>query len=178
MSAAKTKTPKAPPSHPPYVDMIKEAIVTLKERNGSSQPALKKFIGNKYKLPDGWEKTLGVQLKRLTKDGKLTKVKASFKLGESLKKAPAKPKAAKAKAAPKKAKPATEAAAVKPAKATPKPKTKKPKAEKAKKPAKKVAKKPAAKKATPVKKAAAAKPKATKAKAPKKTATKAKASKK
>lgn len=38
--------PKAAPSHPPYVDMIKAAVVSLKERNGSSLQALKKKVGN------------------------------------------------------------------------------------------------------------------------------------
>lgn len=40
---------------------------------------------------------LSVQLKRLSAAGKLTKVKASFKLGEPLKKAPAKPKVCSSK---------------------------------------------------------------------------------
>ena len=37
--------PKAAPTHAPYVDMIKAAVVALKERNGSSLQALKKKIG-------------------------------------------------------------------------------------------------------------------------------------
>lgn len=37
--------PKAAPTHAPYVDMIKAAVVALKDRNGSSLPALKKKIG-------------------------------------------------------------------------------------------------------------------------------------
>ena len=71
-----------------YVDMISAAIKALKERTGSSLPAIKKYIGATYgsKLPANWEKTLSVQLKRLAAAGKLTKVKASFKLGEELKK--------------------------------------------------------------------------------------------
>lgn len=147
------------PGHPPYVDMIKEALVTLKERNGSSQQALKKFIGGKYKLPQGWEKTLSVQLKRLVEDGKLVRVKASYKLGEQLKKTPAKPKKVVAKkpaAAPATpaAKPAAKPKAKKPAKkAAAKPKKAAAPATKAKRGAKTVkgkakkAAKPAAKKA-------------------------------
>ncbi|KAK1432254.1 hypothetical protein QVD17_09149 [Tagetes erecta] len=36
--------PRNPSLHPPYFEMIKEAIVTLKERMGSSQYAITKFI--------------------------------------------------------------------------------------------------------------------------------------
>ena len=42
------KKPKAVPSHPPYVEMVSDAILSLKERDGSSLPALKKFIEAKY----------------------------------------------------------------------------------------------------------------------------------
>ena len=37
-------------------------------------------------LPSGWEKMLSYQLKRLAAAGELVKVKASFKLGDALKK--------------------------------------------------------------------------------------------
>lgn len=43
-AAGTTKKAAAGPSHPSYKDMIKEAILTLKERNGSSRPAIKKYI--------------------------------------------------------------------------------------------------------------------------------------
>ena len=36
--------PKKTPTHAPYADMIKTAIVSLKDRKGSSLPALKKQI--------------------------------------------------------------------------------------------------------------------------------------
>lgn len=36
---------KAAPQHAPYADMIKSAIVSLKDRTGSSLPALQKKIG-------------------------------------------------------------------------------------------------------------------------------------
>ena len=124
--------PKAAPAHPKYEDMVKAAILALKDRNGSSVPAIAKYLGSNFKLPGNFKKILSTQLKNLVKSGKLLKVKASYKLGEALKKAPKKPKK---KAAPKK---------------------KKPKAKKAKKPkAKKAPKKKAAKKkAAPKKKAA------------------------
>ena len=56
--------PKAAPAHPPYLALISEAITGLKERTGSSYPAIKKYIGAKHKLPNGWEKVLAQQLKK------------------------------------------------------------------------------------------------------------------
>ena len=128
-----TMPPKAS-AHPKYEDMVKAAILALKDRNGSSVPAIAKYLAANYKLPDNFKKILSTQLKNLVKSGKLLKVKASYKLGEALKKAPKKPKK---KAAPKKKK-----AAKKPKKAAKKPK------KAAKKPAKKPkkAKKTASKK--------------------------------
>ena len=125
--------PKAS-AHPKYEDMVKAAVLALKDRNGSSVPAIAKYLAANYKLPDNFKKILSTQLKNLVKSGKLLKVKASYKLGEALKKAPKKPKK---KAAPKKKK-----AAKKPKKAAKKPK------KAAKKPAKKPkkAKKTASKK--------------------------------
>ena len=128
-----TMPPKAS-AHPKYEDMVKAAVLALKDRNGSSVPAIAKYLAANYKLPDNFKKILSTQLKNLVKSGKLLKVKASYKLGEALKKAPKKPKK---KAAPKKKK-----AAKKPKKAAKKPK------KAAKKPAKKPkkAKKTASKK--------------------------------
>jgi histone H1/5 len=95
------------------MQMVKEAIVALKERSGSSQIAIAKFIEEKHKsnLPVNFKKLLLVQLKKLVANGKLVKVKNSFKLppkssakdAASVKKAaPAKPKA-EAKPKPEKA---------------------------------------------------------------------------
>jgi|TARA_B110000003_G_scaffold183474_1_gene182500 histone H1/5 len=130
------KMPPKAAAHPKYEDMVKAAILALKDRNGSSVPAIAKYLAANYKLPDNFKKILSTQLKNLVKSGKLLKVKASYKLGEALKKAPKKPKK---KAAPKKKK-----AAKKPKKKA----VKKPKkaAKKAAKKPKKAAKKP--KKAT------------------------------
>jgi len=116
---------KPAPSHPPYVEMIKAAISSLKERTGSSVQAITKYVEANYKLPDNFKKVLSNQLKKLAAEGKLVKVKASYKLGDALKKAPKKPKAKKAKAAKK-------PAAKKPKKAAKKPAAKKPKAKKPK----------------------------------------------
>ncbi|XP_042441978.1 histone H1-like [Zingiber officinale] len=90
--AAKEKKPKgsksSAPAHPPYFQMIKEAILALNEKTGSSPHAIAKFMEEKHKgvLPDNFKKVLAVQLKNSTTKGKLVKVKASFKLSSSGKK--------------------------------------------------------------------------------------------
>ncbi|QCE07436.1 histone H1-like [Vigna unguiculata] len=158
MSTAKVKktaaAAKKPFSHPTFAVMIAEAITSLKERTGSSQYAITKFIEGKHKeLPPTYKKLVLIQLKKSVAAGKLVKVKNSFKL------APTKPAAAPAKAAvaaPKKPKSVTKtttkaastAAKKKPA-AKPKSKTAVAAAKPKAKPAKKVVAKPAKK--TPVK---------------------------
>ncbi|GJV28155.1 histone H1-like protein [Tanacetum coccineum] len=60
--------PKSPALHPPYFEMIKEAIVSLKERTGSSQYAITKFAEeNQKNLPANFKKVLLTQLKRKKK---------------------------------------------------------------------------------------------------------------
>ncbi|GJV88838.1 retrovirus-related pol polyprotein from transposon TNT 1-94 [Tanacetum coccineum] len=109
--------------HPPYLEMVSYALVTLKERDGSSQYAIGKFIQDKYKdLPVNFKKRLLNHLKKLVASNKLVKVKASYKLPSTAKAvaaakpmkeaAPAKKKPtapAKTKAIPAKAKPAPKA---------------------------------------------------------------------
>merc|ERR1712038_1911484 len=164
--AKKAAKPKKPAEHPPTASMVKAAVKALKERNGSSLPAIKKYIAANYKYDVVKNaRFINKALKKLSEDGVLTKVKGSFKLSAKAKeekpKKAKKPKSPKKKAAKpkkeageKKAKTPKKKAAAKPKKAkTPKkPAAKKPAAKKpaAKKPA---AKKPA-KKASPKKKAA------------------------
>lgn len=105
--------PKAAPAHPKYDVMIKAAILSLKDRSGSSVPAICKYLAANYKLNEKtFKKATANALKKLTAEGKLVKVKASYKLSESFKKpasipkkkaAPKKAAAPKKKAAPKKA---------------------------------------------------------------------------
>ncbi|XP_039008565.1 histone H1-like [Hibiscus syriacus] len=150
--AAAPKKPRASSTHPTYEEMIKDAIVSLKERTGSSQYAISKFIEGKQKqLPWNFKKLLLFHLKKLAAAGKLTKVKNSYKLPpESSSKpattvsAPAKKKPVATKAKSKPASKAKEGKSVKsgskaPAKKnTPKPKSKpaaKPKAAPKAKPA-------------------------------------------
>merc|ERR1712124_215833 len=94
--------------HPPYEQMVKAALVALKDRTGSSAQAIAKYMKANFKgLPDNMPKQLSKCLKLCVENEKLKKVKASYKLGSlkaDVKKKPAKKKAAKKKAAPKKAK--------------------------------------------------------------------------
>ncbi|KAJ8443624.1 hypothetical protein Cgig2_019606 [Carnegiea gigantea] len=80
-TASKEKKPKAP-AHPPYFQMIKEAILALNEKGGSSPYAIAKYIEQKYEavLPVNFRKILGLQLKSSVAKGKLIKIKASYKL--------------------------------------------------------------------------------------------------
>ena len=147
--------------------MIKEAIASLKERTGSSQYAITKFIEDKQKdLSPMFKKHISLQLKKLVASGSLTKVKSSFKLSApvkvpvAVKKAPVEKKTVAAKpkkvvaAKPKKAVAAKpkKAVAAKP-KSVVKPKAKavekKPKAAKASA----LGKRKAVEKAAPAKKA-------------------------
>ena len=151
----KSSKPKKPADHPPYSEMIKAAIVALKERGGSSRQAIEKYIKANYKVGEVGPH-LKTALKRGVAGGKLVHTKGvgasgSFKVPKEEKKAPKKP-------AKKPKKPAAKKAVKKPA--AKKPATKK------KKPAKKIAVKKPSKKSSP-KKTAAKKPAAKKAAAKK-----------
>ena len=61
-------------SHPAYSDMIKAAISTLKERSGTSLPALKKYIEGNFNVPDNYNVVLKRVLKSMVSSGKLVKV--------------------------------------------------------------------------------------------------------
>ncbi|KAF5735968.1 histone H1 [Tripterygium wilfordii] len=115
--APKEKKPKQAKtaSHPPYFQMIKEALLALNEKSGSSPYAIAKHMEEKHKavLPANFRKMLTLQLKNSAARGKLVKIKASFKLSEAGKKdkpatrkprtdATKKPKAAKTTDAKKK----------------------------------------------------------------------------
>merc|ERR1712183_273106 len=133
--APAAKKPKAKPTHPPASAMIAAAIKALKERNGSSLAAIKKYIAATYKvdvvkLAPFIRKALkkGVEAKKpKAKKPKAKKPKAK-KVKKSPKKAAKKPAAKKAKTPKKAAKPAAKKPA---AKKTPKkPAAKKPAAKK------------------------------------------------
>ncbi|CAL5866544.1 uncharacterized protein PFLUO_LOCUS753 [Penicillium psychrofluorescens] len=127
----------APTAHSSYRDMIKDAIVNLKERNGSSRQAIKKYVTANNKLNVASQATFDAQFNKA--------IKAGVEKGEFTQpKGPSGPvKLAKKEAA---AKPAAKPAAKATAKSTTTKTT-------AKKPAAKVT---AAKKAAPKKTAAKA----------------------
>ncbi|KAJ4839175.1 hypothetical protein Tsubulata_032048 [Turnera subulata] len=80
-----TSSSASSPPHPPYFEMISEAILALKDRTGSSQPAIAKFVEDKYKkvLPENYKKVLSVQLKKFVKSERLVKVKNSYKISST-----------------------------------------------------------------------------------------------
>merc|ERR1712190_10954 len=122
---AKKSNKAAASAHPTYEVMIKEAIVALKDRTGSSTIAIKKYMEAKYKLSETFGTALSKALKRCVESGKLIKVKESYKLG-SLKTAPKK-KVVKKKPATKKKTVAKKKVAKKPKKVVKKPKKAAPK---------------------------------------------------
>ena len=132
MSEGEKKAAKKPAEHPVYAEMIVTAITTLKERNGSSGIAIKKYIKANFAVKDNADVFIRGGLKKGVEKGTLTQVKGNGASGSFKVTKVEKPK--KVKKTPKK--PVAKKPAAK--KATPK-------------------KKPAAKKATPKKKAAAKK---------------------
>merc|ERR1711953_209288 len=129
----KKKAPAKAAAHPPVAEMVNAAIAALKERTGSSLPAIKKYVAANYKVDMvKMAPFIGRYIRKAVADGGLVQKKGtgasgSFRLGMK----PKAPKKAKKPKAPKKAK-----KPAKPIKKAAKPATKKP-----------AAKKPAAKKA-------------------------------
>ena len=199
--AEQKKAPKKVPNHPPASSMVASAIGDLKERNGSSLQAIKKYIAANFNvdidrqtpfikraLKDGVTKGTFVQTKGKGASGSFKLNPKSAKDDAAAKKAKkekeraklaAKKEKEKAKAAAKKEK-EKKAAAAKKAKAAAKKKPAKKATDKKKTPKKKPAAKPKSKsKATPKK--AAKKPAVKKTKTASKTkkpAAKKKATKK
>ncbi|KAK3716083.1 hypothetical protein QZH41_019628 [Actinostola sp. cb2023] len=159
--------------HPKYSEMVKAAIGSLKERNGSSRQAIEKYIKANYKVGDNCSSHLKLALKRMPDKGDIVHTKGkgasgSFKLVKKVaekkvvvKKPAAKKPAAKKPAAkkpavakkaqkvksPKKTSKSPKKTSKSPKKGAKKAATKKTEAKQTKKPvAKKAAKKPAAKK--------------------------------
>lgn len=82
---------KTKPIHPPFIEMITEAIEKLNDRSGSSRQAILKYIVANYKVQEkSGNQHVKVVLKNAVKAGSLKQVKGvgasgSFKLSESLK---------------------------------------------------------------------------------------------
>ncbi|GAQ04825.1 histone H1 [Aspergillus lentulus] len=154
--ASSGATKKATSSHASYRDMIKDAILNLKERNGSSRQSIKKYVLANNKIAFASQAAFDSQFNKAIKagveKGEFTQPKGPSGPVKLAKKEPA------AKPAAKKATPTTKAAAPKKAAAK--------KTEKAEKPAAKAS----TKKAGTTTKKAAGRPKANTAK-PRKAST-------
>uniref|UniRef100_A0A1I7TUD6 H15 domain-containing protein n=1 Tax=Caenorhabditis tropicalis TaxID=1561998 RepID=A0A1I7TUD6_9PELO len=156
VAAPKAKATKIPSAHPPYINMIKEAVKQLKDKKGASKQAILKYISANYKLGDNVLQ-INSHLRQALKRGVTSKAllqsagtgaNGRFRVPEkaAVAKKPAAPKPAK-KTGEKTAKPKkTAAAKVKKPKAVKK--VSKPTAKKVSKSPVKKAVKPAAKKAT------------------------------
>ncbi|KAI4977570.1 hypothetical protein ZWY2020_059707 [Hordeum vulgare] len=136
----------AGPHHPPYFQMIKEAIMAAGGgKAGASAHAIAKRVGERHgdALPGNYRKVLAAQLRSFAAKGRLVRVKASFRLApaEEKKALPAKKTTATTnateKAASKKAAPQAPARAKRARKKagppTAKPKPKQPKSIRARK---------------------------------------------
>lgn len=113
----KVAPPKKPADHPKYLDMIKVAIQSLKERNGSSRQAIIKYIKANYKVIDTCDTHVKLALKRGVIKEELHQVKGtgasgSFKVMKNTEPKKKSPKKAVAAAAANK-KPATATASSK-----------------------------------------------------------------
>jgi histone H1/5 len=156
----KETKPRAPATHPKYDEMVMAAVVSLKDKTGSSQQAIVKYMKANYVVPEKTvSKSVGAALKKMVEKEQLMKEKSSFKLFAKAKKEATTPKKkpAAAKKEPAAKKPAAAKAAKSPAKAkTPAAKAKSPAAAKKavtpkkKAPAPAKAAKATPKKATPV----------------------------
>ena len=158
-SAAPPK-PRVKPNHPPTAEMVNSAIQSLKERNGSSLQAIKKYLSSNYKIDaDKLGPFIKKYLKSSVTNGNLLQTKGKGASGSFKLAAVAKPK----KSAGDVKKSIKSAAVEKPKSASPK------KVKKAGEPKKKVAVKKiesGAKKAAVQKKKVVAKKAAPKAKSP------------
>ncbi|KAM0884992.1 hypothetical protein ACQ4PT_030632 [Festuca glaucescens] len=84
---AKAKRPRSRkprsegPHHPPYFEMIKEAIMADGKAEASTY-AIAKRVGERHgdALPGNYRKVLAVQLRNFAAKGRLVRVKASFRL--------------------------------------------------------------------------------------------------
>jgi histone H1/5 len=181
MSEPKKKA--APPAHPSYQEMIKKAILELKDRKGASRQAILKHVQDKNPVGDNAALNVKKALKKGLANGVFEHNKenrARFKLSEAEKKSatekkPAK-KPVKKPAAPKSKTTQPKKPAAKTTKKPTKPakKTSKSPAKKGKSPAKPKTKKPTSKAATKKAGAKKATPKKVAKKPAAKKATKAK----
>ncbi|KAJ6001178.1 histone H1 [Penicillium waksmanii] len=67
--AAGVSKKAAPAAHASYRDMIKDAIVNLKERNGSSRQAIKKYVTSNNQINVAFQATFDAQFNKAIKAG-------------------------------------------------------------------------------------------------------------
>uniref|UniRef100_A0AC35GWC4 H15 domain-containing protein n=1 Tax=Panagrolaimus sp. PS1159 TaxID=55785 RepID=A0AC35GWC4_9BILA len=93
--STKSKSSKAESSHPPYAEMIKNAITDLQNRKGSSRQAILKYINEHYEIHQNFADQTNVHLRQALKhgveNGTLKQIKGigaagSFKLADPKKK--------------------------------------------------------------------------------------------
>jgi hypothetical protein len=91
----KTSSSTSPPTSrkrsgkPTYIEMVHDAILALKDRTGSSAPAISKWIlaNNEHAKstpPSMFKSRLQLSIKQGTKDGRFTKVKGSYKINSEV----------------------------------------------------------------------------------------------
>lgn len=78
----KKKKTKTKTRHPSYLNMIKEAVENLCQRNGSSLVAITKYLSTNYSLPEGFKARLKTTLKKGVEDCIFTKIRNSYKLSK------------------------------------------------------------------------------------------------
>ncbi|KAL3319739.1 Histone H1.0 [Cichlidogyrus casuarinus] len=89
MTATAKASKKTAQNHPPFLNMIQEAIVSLKECNGSSRQAIIKYITSHFKVDTHVESHVRRALLQGLKSTKLVHTKGkgasgSFKLAENV----------------------------------------------------------------------------------------------
>ncbi|EFJ20484.1 hypothetical protein SELMODRAFT_27495, partial [Selaginella moellendorffii] len=67
--------------HPKYAVMVRDAIVSTKQRKGASALSIAKAIQSKHKgqLPDNFRKMLTLQLRKLVRSGRIVKDQSKFR---------------------------------------------------------------------------------------------------
>ena len=87
-----TKSPSSKGTSKSYIQLVHEAIVSLKDRTGSSQPAIMKYLLSNYPALENnlsqnrFKTNVLTALKSGVKQGRFEKVKASYKISSEFKK--------------------------------------------------------------------------------------------
>ena len=88
-SSTSTPASRKRSGKPTYLEMTHEAIVALKDRTGSSAPAISKWIlaNNEHAKstpPNMFKNRLNLSIKQGVKDGRFTKIKGSYKINSEV----------------------------------------------------------------------------------------------